>query len=76
MGRHQQLENYNEAERLLKEKLNSPRINPKLYVELGYNYALQKKDSLATINYEKAIETIGEQINYARNIGETFEKLV
>ncbi|MCF6308809.1 MAG: tetratricopeptide repeat protein [Flavobacteriaceae bacterium] len=71
---NQQLENYSEAERLLKEKLNSPRINPKLYVELGYNYALQEKDSLATLNYQKAIESIGNQINYARSIGETFEK--
>lgn len=71
---NQQLENYNEAEKLLKDKLNSPRIIPHLYVELGYNYAIQHKDSLATINYNKAIETLESKINYANSIGRAFEK--
>ena len=51
---HQQLEDYKEAEKLLKERLNI-KIIPQLYVELGYNYSLQENDSLATINYNKAI---------------------
>ena len=40
----QQLENYSEAELLLKSKLNSQRINPQLFVELGFNYSLQEND--------------------------------
>ena len=71
---NQQLENYTEAERLLHQKLSSPRITPQLYVELGYNYALQNKDSLALINYNKAIESLNGKLNYASSIGKVFEK--
>jgi len=71
---NQQLENYTEAERLLKEKLSSKNLIPTLYVELGYNYSLQQKDSLATINYKKAIESLDVKINYATMIGRAFEK--
>ena len=72
---HQQLEDYKEAEKLLKERLNI-KIIPQLYVELGYNYSLQENDSLATINYDKAILFVkeSERFNYGRNIGESFER--
>ena len=73
---HQQLENFTEAEQLLKERLNNKRIIPQLYVELGHNYSLQKKDSLANINYDKAILFVkeSERFNYGRSIGESFER--
>ena len=73
---HQQLENFKEAEQLLKERLNNKRIIPQLYVELGHNYSLQKNDSLANINYDKAILFVkeSERFNYGRSIGESFEK--
>jgi len=73
---HQQLENFTEAEQLLKERLNNKRIIPQLYVELGHNYSLQKNDSLANINYDKAILFVkeSERFNYGRSIGESFEK--
>ena len=72
---HQQLEDYKEAEKLLKGRLNI-KIIPQLYVELGYNYSLQENDSLATINYDKAILFVkeSEKFNYGRNIGESFER--
>ncbi len=71
---HQQLEEYQEAEKLLIEKLTSQKVSPKLYVELGYNYSLQKKDSLAKINYNKAMGYVETNPMYAFTIGETFEK--
>jgi tetratricopeptide (TPR) repeat protein len=73
---HQQLEEFKEAEILLSDKLNNKRIIPQLYVELGYNYSLQGNDSLATINYDKAILFVKESVkfNYGRSIGESFEK--
>ena len=73
---HQQLENFKEAEQLLKERLNNKRIIPQLYVELGHNYSLQKNDSLANINYDKAILFVkeSERFNYGRSIGESFER--
>ena len=70
----QQLENYSEAELLLKGKLNSQRINPQLYVELGFNYSLQENDSLANINYNKAIQYLETNVVYASSIAQTFEK--
>ena len=72
---HQQLEEYKEAEKLLKGRLNI-KIIPQLYVELGYNYSLQENDSLATINYNKAILFVkeSEKFNYGRSIGESFER--
>ncbi len=71
---HQQLENFKDAEKLLLKRVNSRLVIPRLYVELGHNYSLQEKDSLANLNYNKAIEKLDFKINYASNIGATFEK--
>ena len=73
---NQQLENYKEAEKIILNKLEAKRIIPQLYVELGYNYSLQRNDSLATINYDKAILFVKETVrfNYGRSVGQTFEK--
>ncbi|MCG2417644.1 hypothetical protein K8089_01320 [Aequorivita sp. F47161] len=71
---NQQLENFTEAERLIKEKLNTGRNYPQLYVELGYNYSLQNNTELATLNYNKAINAIEENPNFSYSIGNTFQK--
>ena len=71
---NQQLENYSEAERLIKDKLGNGKNFPQLYVELGYNYSLQNQPDLAIENYNKAIETVGLNPNYSYNIGSTFQK--
>lgn len=71
---NQQLENYSEAEKILKEKLESGRNYPQLYIELGYNYSLQNKNELATENYNKAIAILDENPNFAYNLGNTFRK--
>ncbi|PHR13883.1 MAG: hypothetical protein COA40_05070 [Aequorivita sp.] len=71
---NQQLENYSEAERLIKEKLGNGRNFPQLYIELGYNYSLQNKPEIAAQNYNKAIESIDLNPNYSYSIGNTFEK--
>lgn len=68
----QQLEEFTEAEKLLQIKLSNSRVLPQLYVELGYNHALQDQDSLALANYNKAINFIREKPIYAYNIGKTF----
>ncbi len=69
---HQQLEQFQEAETTLKDFLESRRGLPQLFVELGYNYALQKKDSLAKENYQIAIDFVKERPLYAYNIGKAF----
>jgi tetratricopeptide (TPR) repeat protein len=71
---NQQLENFDVSEKLLIDKINSGRIIPQLYIELGYNFSLQKNDSIAQKYYNEALEFININPNYAPMIGETFEK--
>ena len=71
---NQQLEKFSVAEEMLIEKLSGRRIIPQLYVELGYNYSLQDKDSLSQVNYRKAIEYTLENPVYAYSIGKSFEE--
>jgi hypothetical protein len=70
---NQQLENFTIAENLLIEKINSGRVNPQLFIELGYNYSLQKKDSIANKYYVEALDYIEVNPNYASMVGATFE---
>ncbi|GHC43055.1 tetratricopeptide repeat protein [Ulvibacter litoralis] len=70
---NQQLEKYSEVEKLLEEKLSSRAFDPRLYIDYGYNFALQGKDTLATQNYDLAIEAIKIRPNYAYSIGRSFE---
>jgi len=71
---NQQLERFSVAEELIREKLSSGRIIPQLYVELGYNYSLQDKDSLSQVNYRKAIQYTFENPVYSYTIGKNFEE--
>lgn len=70
---HQQLEQFDEAEQLLKQQLDPRKRLPQLYVDLGHNYALQNKDSLATRANKDAIQFLNESPNYAYYIGKAFE---
>ncbi len=71
---YQQLEHYKEVEIILLQKLKKPQYNPIFYVELGYNYSLQKNKPLAKTYYEKAIKEIEENPEYAYSIGNAFRK--
>ncbi len=70
---YQQLEQFNKAETLLKERLEGRRYQPQYFIDLGYNYALQDQDSLAQINYTKSVESLNEKPNYATIISKKFE---
>ena len=69
---HQQLEQYNDAENILVQRLEKRR-NPTLIVELGYNYQL--KDSLERANklYNEAIAYIDNKPNSIYSIAKKFE---
>jgi len=60
-------------EALLTEQLNSRNRFPQLYVDLGHNYSLQNKDSLASQANQNALQSIQQKPNYAYYIGKTFE---
>lgn len=71
---HQQLEQFDEAKTLIETSI-ARYPYPPLYVELGYNYALQGDTNSATLNYNKAIATIDTQVNNAYSVGRNFENL-
>lgn len=68
----QQLEKFEAAEVILQDRLKARSIFPQFYIELGYNYALQQKDSLATLSYRKAIDVISVKPQYAYSLGQVF----
>ncbi|MFT7071604.1 MAG: tetratricopeptide (TPR) repeat protein [Patiriisocius sp.] len=71
---HQQLEDFPAAQKLLEEKINSTRIQPQYFVDIGYNYSLQNVDSTATKFYKKALAAIDNKPNYATVIAKRFEE--
>ena len=71
---YQQLEEFEKAQAALESKLSGPRVYPQLYVDLGYNYALQGNDSLAQSTYQRAISSIEEEPNYGYIVARSFEE--
>ena len=71
---NQQLMQFDVAENLLQNKLNSGKVLPQLYVELGYNYSLQDNDSLAFQNYQMAVDIVEQSPNYIFNVGKALEQ--
>lgn len=71
---HQQLEQYDKAEVLLKEKLENPNVSPLYYIELGYNFQLQEQTDEAAKYYDKAIGKLQDIPTYAYLIGYTFQQ--
>ncbi len=70
---YQQLSQFEKAEKLIQQRLEKYK-QPNLYIELGYNYQLQKDDKTATKNYDKAVESINENPANVFGIAAAFEK--
>lgn len=68
----QELERLSEAEDELKKLIESTGRYPQLYVDLGYNYALQNKHEAAEENYQRAIEEVKANPRAAYNVGRAF----
>ncbi|MEY8019253.1 tetratricopeptide repeat protein [Muriicola sp. SD30] len=71
---YQQLEAYDKAESFLLNRLDSGSAYPTIYIELGYNYRLQDKISLAGEYYDKALASIEKNPNYGYGIGVGFQR--
>lgn len=67
-----QLQQYNEAELLLKTSIEQMKY-PSFYVDLGHNYQLQDKQILADENYEKAIQSLEENTSYVYSVARQFQ---
>ncbi|WP_313805565.1 tetratricopeptide repeat protein [Flavobacterium sp.] len=71
----QQLQQYEKAEKLLLERIEKLKQD-NLYVELGYNYQLQKNQTKADKYYQIALDKIKENPNTVYGIAATFEQKV
>ncbi|WP_375605603.1 tetratricopeptide repeat protein [Flavobacterium davisii] len=72
---YQQLKQFEKSNVLIQEKLKRTKY-PNLYVELGYNYQLQKQQDLAEKNYKIAISKINENPNNVYSIARELEQKV
>lgn len=72
---YQQLEQFDKAEKAILER-KKRYDQPILYIDLGYNYQLQKEENKAVKQYELALKEIENQPAYAYQIGSGFEKKV
>lgn len=72
---YQQLLQFDKAETSLQERLTKFNM-ANLYVELGYNFQLQKNQEKADLNYKIAIEKINENPSNVYGIASSFEKKV
>ncbi len=69
----QELKQFDKANKLLQKAMNSKYKRPQLWVDLGYNYTLQKDSVNAQKAYQKAIAAIQNNPNAAYSIGRAFE---
>lgn len=69
---HQQLEQYEKAEKVLQERL-AKRRNPAMVVALGYNFQLRDSIKKANVFYEEAITSVDQKPNYIYSIARKFE---
>lgn len=72
---YQQLKQYDKAEQLILNRIEKMKLD-NLYVELGYNYQLQKNLEKADKNYAIALDKIKENPNNVYGIAYAFEQKV
>ncbi|WP_395046637.1 tetratricopeptide repeat protein [Flavobacterium sp.] len=70
---YQQLNQFDKAESIIKNRIDKTK-QPNLYIELGYNYQLQKNTDKADKNYKIALEKIKENPNNVYNVARDFEQ--
>ena len=71
---YQQLEQYQKAETFLLQKIETGNPYPTIYIELGYNYRLQKQPEEAELFYQRALMSIEENPNYGYGVGFRFQR--
>ncbi|MCA0933490.1 tetratricopeptide repeat protein [Lutimonas saemankumensis] len=71
---YQQIEDYSEAQTLIRNQLIRFPEQVYLYVELGYNHQLMEEEDLAAEYYEKAVGFVRMNPSYAFMIGRSFSQ--
>ena len=70
----QELEEYAEVEKLLRERIEQSPQFPNNYIELGHNFELQGLNDEAQVYYDQALALIDDKPNTAYVIGSVFQK--
>lgn len=73
IGSYQQLEKYNEAQKVILEQLQKFPNQLQFNIELGYNYALQNQNDKAKTYYDLALKAVDNNPNLGYNTGKTFQ---
>lgn len=71
---YQQLEGFSTVENLLLDRKSRTPNNPNIFIELGYNAALQRKEEKAHDYYKQALAQLPENPHYTYSVARTFEK--
>ncbi len=72
---YQQLLQFEKADKTIQERIKSTQM-AHWYVELGYNFQLQKNTEKATQNYQLAIQKIQENVSNVYGVANAFERKV
>jgi len=70
---YQQLKQFEKADVLIQNRIDKTK-QANLYVELGYNYQLQKNQDKANKNYQIALDKVAENPNNVYSVAITFEQ--
>lgn len=69
---YQQLSQFEKAQQLIQQRLDKYK-QPNLFIELGYNFQLQKDDKNAVKNYDNAVDKINENPTNVYAVASNFE---
>ncbi len=73
LATYQELKQFDKAEKIIVERQQKTN-QPHLWVELGYNYQLQKNTAKAEEYYKTAITDLDQNIHFASNVAYAFEQ--
>lgn len=68
----QAIEQFKQAEKILKKELKRDNENAFLYIDLGYNYKLVKDQGRAKYNFEKALKYVPSYPNRTKTVADYF----
>lgn len=71
---YQQLEQYDKAEGIIRDKIKQKEHTPVYLVELGYNYFLSGNPEMADTFYQQALDSVEENPAYAYSVGGELRK--
>jgi len=70
----QQLENFEESQKLLQERLTLTRNHPLFLIEMGRNYLIQNQSEEANSYFQQALQAIDENPRITYTVANSFEK--